>query len=71
MVMAAGSVIKDHITGAMIKIDIHQAQTVPFPILANFLEINSANEGAGRVAEIAIMITTKTDSAKLTISLKQ
>jgi hypothetical protein len=50
--------------------DIYQAATFPFRRLAVRRKIDSAKDKIGHVAEMAMIMTTKAGSAKLTILWK-
>ncbi len=62
MVMAAGSVMKDPSSGVMVRTESHQAAGPPPMSLATLPTIISANLMTGRVADIAMMTTTKRGS---------
>ena len=66
MVMAAGSVINDPRMGVMVRAANHQAAGVPPKSFATLSTIDSAKRTTGRVAAMAMIMTTNMGSVKLT-----
>lgn len=66
MVMAAGSVMNDPSSGVMVRTESHHAAAPPPMRPATLPTIISAKRMTGRVAEMAMMMTTKRGSVKLT-----
>jgi len=66
MVMAAGSVTSEPSSGPRVRIENHQAETLPPPTAATFRRQTSARRSTGRVEDMVMITTTKIASVKTT-----